>query len=365
MDKVKGHEKLSCCDLEKYQIYIHLDTSNPNDDLLFDLIFNVHWRHLYGMGEKIRYHHPCEKLSNPTSVMHSNVKLEYSQARDQMYCICKYPFEIWIENKHAQNFVFNVINSGWYCELNHNRHKDLRLLDPTYCENGTPSLVHILTAITEVKAQHIVLRSDGLRWEAKDKSNPIPHFFNGVDLMREIARGAGGTVSLTHIDIAQNIIIADAEIPRWTFTERKDKSEDTTSFHEKSKETLETKVKYYPGLTGDINGGFTVSNPGAYKCADSYGLHDMDCFNNNMYHFVDGSEGGVPSFDTTLTLPENMRKVMRTVLRYRFAFNECDKNSWMRSTFGLQHFISAAMMFPYLRRDWGVELSKSERASQP
>ena len=394
-------------DLDKFRIFISIVNTKCYHDyhnhFLRDLIFNEHWKEIFGYEGDISIHRTNKRLDPQSEVTHGKDILRFSHPASQpMCCVCKLPFEVWIEHFHAENFFLKVLELGWPCNLNPKRFQQLILIDRNAWGFNPPPIHIILSAISQLKVKYIMIRKQGMRWKARTGSS-IRNFFNGLDLMRLRVKVWGGCVSLTHIDIAQEIkmppkklivknssysVDNDVCIPRWSMTKLFDKNDDDP-FYNGPKVKDRKEVEYYPqysGLTGCRDGGVTIKNPGAYKSEYTNGLYEMVCYNGTTYHLmrerVDGmphlnthdgramedwtikhAQGICKRFQTDLTkhtslyLNEKIPKVMRTELRFRYAFDSRDKNTSMKDTFTLKHFVAVANDISLIRERWNVQLS--------
>ena len=392
-------------DLDKFRIFLKLDGPSLYDDNDVDVLNRIIlgpacWGTLFGCHTKMQ---PWSKISylRPEEVetpMGDN--LTFSPIVNQMQCICREPFEVWIEQKHAIQFVSTMTRYGWPMSLNDNRHVSKNMIEWDSCGRNPPSISMVFRAIAEVQAQHIMIRKQGMRWKITDYLDPVQKFFMGLERMRSYVDKYNGEVSLTHIDIAQEWAIPieretrkegfemDVKIPRWThqsdLSTRKDEEFYTSS------RIPRTNVEYYPqftGLTGVKDGGITINNRACHRSPKCNGLAKMTCYLGTFYHALRERSRKIPNLNShqcrelddwtirkaqthcqdllkdltkvvSLLLNETVPFQMRTEMKFRFSYNKKDQNNELRTTFGLQHFIAVCNDIDTIRETWQVRLSR-------
>ena len=389
-------------DIDKFRVVIELDgptiyEENDKDVLNYLILNQHHWGQI--LSGTIQAWSNNGYLKPEDTLQIGKDTLHYSPIVNNMECICRQPLEVWIDRKHGIEFVATMTRSGWPMCLNPNRYRTKNMIDHDSCKYNPPSIRHVFRALADIEVKIIMLRKQGMRWKTTDSGDPVHQFFTGLDYMRSEIGRYSGEVSLTHIHIAQEWTVPtsfesnaesrnnDVRIPRWTHESSLNtrKNDDVYTCFDTSK----TDVEYYPqftGLTGVKDGGITINNRTCHKSPYTNGLARMTCYLGSVYHTM--RERNVKMLNlnshqskemedwtirkaqlhcqgllkdltklSSLLLDKEVPFQMRTEMKFRFSYNQKDKNSVLRTHFSLPHFIVVSNDIDAIRESWQVKLS--------
>ena len=394
-------------DIDKFRVFLEVLDANfwkllPKDTFPRLILGSQAWGPLYGYHCKIQPWSRTSYLDPEETLKFHGDKLHFSPIINQMGCLCRAPFEVWIEQKHGYDFIMAMNERGWHVGLNDNRQRTRNMLDWDTCKRNPPSICTVLSALQDIRVTNVMMRMQGMRWKVAKKDDPVSYFLDGLENMQQLFREGGCELSLTHIDIAQEWQIPtkvsnpedgfphDVKIPRWT-SSGKDANRRSTEFYcTKKSKYAKTTVEYYPmftGLTGVKDGGITITNSGCHRSKYCNGLSKMTCYLGTLHHTMRERRVNIPDLNSfqcrqmedwsirktqiycqslatdltkmaSLLLNERIPFQMRTEMKFRFSFSKCDANSELRTQFGLRHFIAICNDIDDIRDTWRVSLSR-------